>query len=64
MFETSQEIAALSVKHCVSLLRSIEQATKAIITQMDELAKELPEHEVVKNMKSVGGKLVPRFIPH
>ena len=61
-FEPSQEVAALSVKHCVSLLRSIEQATKAIITQMDDLAKELPEYEVVKKMKGVGDKLAPRLI--
>lgn len=31
-FEPSQKVATLSIKHCVSLLRSIEQATKAIIT--------------------------------
>lgn len=42
-FEPSQEVAALSIKQCVSLLRSIGQATKVIITQMDDLAKELPE---------------------
>lgn len=63
-FELSPEIAALSVKHCVSLLRSIEQASDSIITQMDELAKELPEYEVVKKMKEVGEKLAPRVIPY
>ena len=47
-FEPSIEIAALTVKHCVCLLRSIEEATKAIITQMDELAITLPEYKVVK----------------
>ena len=31
-FKPSQKVATLSIKHCVSLLRSIEQATKAIIT--------------------------------
>ena len=55
-FEPSHKVAALSVKHCVSLLRSIEQATDSIITQMDELAKELPEYEIVKRMKGVGDK--------
>lgn len=40
----------------------MEEATKAIITQMDELAKELPEYEVLKNMKGVGDKLAPRLI--
>ena len=61
-FEPNNQVAALSVKHCVSLLRSIEQASDSIITQMDELAKELPEYEVVKKMKGVGDKLAPRFI--
>ena len=60
-FEPSHKVAALSVKHCVSLLRSIEQATDSIITQMDELAKELPEYEIVKRMKGVGDKLAPPF---
>lgn len=31
---------------------------------MDELAKELPEYEVVKKMKEVGEKLAPRVIPY
>lgn len=61
-FEPSHKVAALSVKHCVSLLRSTEQATDSIITQMDELAKELPEYEIVKRMKGVGDKLAPRLI--
>ena len=61
-FEPSIEIAALTVKHCVCLLRSTEEATKAIITQMDELASTLPEYEVVKKMKGVGDKLAPRLI--
>ena len=29
---------------------------------MDELAKELPEYEIVKRMKGVGDKLAPRLI--
>ena len=61
-FEPSHKVGALSVKHCVSLLRSTEQATDSIITQMDELAKELPEYEIVKRMKGVGDKLAPRLI--
>lgn len=61
-FEPSQKVAALSAKHCVSLLRSTERATDSMITQMDELAKELPEYEVVKKMKGVGDKLAPRLI--
>lgn len=56
-FEPNDKVAALSVKHYVTLLRSTEEATTAIITQMNELAKELPEYEVVKKMKGVGDKL-------
>lgn len=61
-FEPNNQVAALSVKHCVTLLRSTEEATIDIITQMNELAKELPEYEVVKKMKGVGDKLAPRLI--
>lgn len=61
-FEPNNQVAALSVKHCVTLLRSTEEATIDIITQMNELAKELPEYEVVKKMKGVGDKLGPRLI--
>lgn len=61
-FEPNHQVVALSVKHCVTLLRATEEATIDIITQMNELAKELPEYEVVKNMKGVGDKLAPRLI--
>ena len=61
-FESNDKVAALSVKHCVTLLRSTEEATTAIITQMNELAKELPEYEVVKKMKGGGDNLAPRLI--
>ena len=61
-FEPNDKVAALSVKHCVTLLRSTEEATTAIITQMHELAKKLPEYEVVKKMKGVGDKIAPRLI--
>ena len=61
-FEPNDKVAALSVKHCVTLLRSTEEATTAIITQMNELAKKLPEYEVVKKMKGVGDKIAPRVI--
>lgn len=61
-FEPNDKVAALSVKHCVTLLRSTEEATTAIITQMNELARKLPEYEVVKKMKGVGDKIAPRLI--
>ena len=61
-FEPNDKVAALSVKHCVTLLRSTEEATTAIITQMNELARKLPEYEVVKKMKVVGDKIAPRLI--
>ena len=61
-FEPNDKVAALSVKHCVTLLRSTEEAPTAIITQMNELARKLPEYEVVKKMKGVGDKIAPRLI--
>ena len=42
-------------------LRSTEEATTAIITQMNELARKLPEYEF-KKMKGVGDKIAPRLI--
>lgn len=52
----------LSVISCVNCLRSLEKATTDIITQMDELAKDLPEFDVVSNMNGVGKKIRSRLI--
>jgi transposase len=52
----------LAVTTCVNSLRTLEKATEDIIAQMDELAKELPEYNVVGEMGGVGRKLRPRII--
>jgi len=52
----------LAVTSCVNSLRSIEKATENIISQMNELAKELPEYDIVTSMVGVGKKIAPRII--
>lgn len=52
----------LAVTSCVNSLRSIEKATRDIISQMNELARELPEYDIVSKMKGVGNKICPRII--
>ena len=52
----------LAVTTCVDSLRSIEKATTDIITQMNELARKLPEYDIVRKMKGVGNKICPRII--
>ena len=60
--EPSLTTLSLSVKQCVAILRCTEEAIKAIITQMDELAQTLPEYDVVRNMSGVGEILTSRLI--
>jgi hypothetical protein len=58
----NNQYTQLAVTSCVNSLRSIEEATGAIITQMDELASKLPEFEVVSKMQGVGKKIRSRLI--
>lgn len=58
----SNNYTQLAVTSCVNSLRSIEKATKDIISQMNELARELPEYDTVRKMKGVGNKICPRII--
>ena len=58
----SNKYTQLAVTTCVDSLRSIEKATNDIIAQMNELARELPEYDVVRKMKGVGNKICPRII--
>lgn len=52
----------ISVKCCINTLKVVQDSTEVIITQMTDLAKDLPEFEIVRNMKGVGDKLAPRLI--
>lgn len=58
----SNKYTQLAVTTCVDSLRSIEKATNDIIAQMNELARELPEYDIVRKMKGVGNKICPRII--
>lgn len=55
-------ITQLAATNCVQLLRQSIQATNAIITEMDRLAKTLPEYQTVSDMSGVGPKTRSRLI--
>lgn len=52
----------LSANSCVETLISILKASNNIITEMDKLARELPEYDVIKEMPGCGEKLTSRII--
>ena len=52
----------LSAISCVETLISTLKASNNIITEMDKLARELPEYDVIKNMPGCGDKLTSRII--
>lgn len=52
----------LAATNCAQLLRQSIQATNAIITEMDSLAKTLPEYQTVSSMNGVGPKTRSRLI--
>ena len=52
----------LAITNCISLLKETLKTTDMIITKMDELASELPEYEIVSNMKGTGPKTRSRII--
>lgn len=52
----------LAATNCVQLLRQSIQATNAIITELDSLAKTLSEYQVVSSMNGVGPKTRSRLI--
>lgn len=54
----------IAVECCVNVLSSTQASTDMIISRMFELAKELPEFEMVRALPGVGDTLALRFIPH
>ena len=50
------------VLEAVRVLKEINKTLKLILTQMQELAKTLPEYKVVRKMNGVGDVLAPRLI--
>lgn len=51
---------ATGIYHLPILLKLLE--LKYFIAQMNELARELPEYDIVRKMKGVGNKICPRII--
>lgn len=58
----NNQYTQLAVTSCVNSLRFLEATTNDIITQMDELARKLPEFEIVSQMQGVGNKIRSRII--
>ena len=56
------ELTQLAITSHILLLKNLEEVTKTIITKMDEIARTLPEFEVVSNMSGVGKKIRSRLI--
>lgn len=52
----------LIVKACIDTIRGLEEATENILTQMDEIASNLPEFKVVSSITGVGRKTRSRLI--
>ena len=52
----------IAATNCVQLLRQSIKATDSIITEMDSLAKTLPEYQIVSDMSGVGPKTRSRLI--
>jgi transposase len=52
----------IAVKSCLQVLREAEEASNAILAQMQTIAYTLLEYEVVRGLKGVGDKLAPRLI--
>lgn len=52
----------VALAQCLLLLKQSETVCNAILTQMSELAKRMPEYHVVRAMTGVGDKLAPRLI--
>lgn len=58
----NNQYAQLSVECCVDELILTIKSSNKIITEMDELARELPEYEEINKMPGIGKKLTSRVI--
>ena len=50
------------VVEAARVLKEIENTLRTILTQMQELARDLPEYPVVRAMNGVGDVIAPRLI--
>lgn len=58
----NNEYSQLSAISCADVLITIIKTTKNIISEMDKLARKLPEYEIINNMSGCGEKLTSRII--
>lgn len=58
----NNKYAQLAAISCADILIQIIKTSKEIISNMDELARELPEYEEINKIPGVGKKLVSRII--
>ena len=56
------ENTKLVVREIISVLREVNASLYGILTQMNSLAKQLPEYSIVMSMKGVGQSLGPRLM--
>ena len=54
--------ATIAVTEAVQVLHQIETSRNSILTQMQSLAKTLPEYKAVREMSCIGDTLAPRLI--
>lgn len=54
--------AKMMVAEAVRVLKEVDETLEKILTQMQQLAKTLPEYETVRNMGGVGDTLAPKLI--
>lgn len=52
----------LALMQCLQSLKQSEVACVALLSKMDEIARELPEYEIVRSMTGVGDVLVLRLL--
>lgn len=56
------ESTKMLVKEAVRVLKEINRTLETVLKQMQEIAKELPEYETVRNMHGVGNVLACKLI--
>ncbi len=56
------ENTIMVVRNAVKILQEVDASLYDILTQMNELAKQLPEYETVMSMKGVGRSIGPRLM--
>lgn len=58
----NNKYSQLACTSCIDILISIIKTSNTIITEMNKLARELPEYEVIKEIPGIGERLVCKII--